>query len=413
MHATATASEIAVDASAPATQSQWSRPSVRLTALFMTLACLGLVISASAAGTAEYTSALLKRFALTGAAFFGFIFGAGVHYQWWRRHHLAVLALAFAGLAAVFVPGLGVQINGARRWINPGLPVGFQPSEFAKVALLIWVAAYCERNVGRMRSFVHGFFVPVGVVGLAALLILAEPDFGTAVLTGGVCMLVLLTFGTRLVYALLAAAAALPLLQRLIFDAPYRMHRLVTFMNPWQDPRGAGYQLIQSKIAIGSGGLFGVGLGAGHQKAGFLPGASNDFIFSVLAEELGLIGSLVVVALFLLVLWECLKVAIRSRDPFGFSLSVGLSWLLTAQAAAHIAVATGSVPTKGLSLPFISAGGSSLIASMLAAGILVSIARSEESPETYALKPWDQDRPAYERLASAALERLRPRRAIG
>ncbi len=406
MQATATTGELAVDAPDAAQESQWRRPSVRLTALVMTLACLGLVVSASAASAADYTPALLRRLAFTGAGLCAFIFGAGANYQWWRRHHLAALALAFAGLAAVFVPGVGMQINGARRWVNLGLPVGFQPSEFAKVALLIWVAAYCERNAGRMRSFAHGFLVPVGVVGVACLLILAEPDFGTAVLIGGVCTVVLLVFGTRLVYVLLAGAAAMPLLQRLIFDVPYRMQRLLAFMHPWRDPRGAGYQLIQSKIAIGSGGLFGVGLGAGHQKAGFLPGAGNDFIFSVLAEELGLIGSLAVVTLFLFVLWECLKVVMRTRDPFGFSLAVGLSWLLTAQAAAHIAVATGSVPTKGLSLPFISAGGSSLMASMLAAGILVSIARSVESPESYPLSPWDQDRPAYERLASAGLDHL-------
>jgi cell division protein FtsW len=182
---------------------------------------------------------------------------------------------------------------------------------------------------------------------------------------------------------------------------------LLTYQNPWRDPQGSGYQLIQSKIAIGSGGLFGRGLGAGLQKAGFLPGADNDFIFSILAEELGLVGCLAVVLLFLFLLWECLRVILRARDPFGFALGLGLAWLLGMQAAAHIAVVTGTVPTKGLSLPFISAGGSSLLASMLAAGILVNIARSEEDPERHRLTPWDEDVPGYERFVHRALDQSR------
>lgn len=367
--------------------------------MFVALTCFGLVMAVSAAGAGDFTSALLKRLALTLLGVGAFVLGARVDYHWWRRHHLAALALALAALIAALIPGVGMEINGARRWVKIGLPIGFQPSEFAKVALCIWLAAYCERNATRMRRFLPGFLIPCAVVGFASLLILCEPDFGTAVLTGVLCVVVLLVLGTRPVYVLLAAAAGMPLLQRLVFDVPYRLQRVLTFVNPWRDPRGAGYQLIQSKIAIGSGSLLGVGLGAGQQKAGFLPGATNDFIFSVVAEELGLIGSVVIIGLFLFVLWEALKVVIRSRDPFGFALALGLSWLLTAQAATHIAVVTGSVPTKGLSLPFISAGGSSLVTTMLAAGILVSIARSQERPERYALTAWHEDVPGYERLA--------------
>jgi cell division protein FtsW len=392
---------------AAAASAQWSRPSVRLTALALTLTCIGLVGTASAAHGTGFLGAAGKRLVLTGVGLAVFAAASRLRYQWWRRHSLGVLLLAFAGLAAVLVPGVGVEINSARRWINPGLPVGFQPSEFAKIALCIWVAAYCERNATRMRSPVHGFLAPLGVVGAACLLILCEPDFGTAVLAGAVCMAVLLAFGTRIVFVLLAFVAGMPLLQKLIFEVPYRRERVLAFLNPWSDPQGSGYQLIQSKIAIGSGGLFGRGLGAGVQKAGFLPGADNDFIFSILAEELGLLGSLLVIGLFVLLLWEGLRVVLRSRDPFGFGLGLGLSWLIGMQAAAHIAVVTGSVPTKGLSLPFISAGGSSLVASLLAAGILVSIARSEEEPAGHPVVPWQDDAPAYEtavlRLARHAL----------
>jgi len=382
----------------------WGRSSARLTAAVALLSSVGLVMVVSAAGTEGFKDALLRRLAFTGLGAVAFVAAARTDYRWWRRHNLGVLAVALVALTAVLVPGVGARINGARRWTRPILGLGLQPSEFAKVALCIWVAAYCERNITRMRSFAHGFVAPLSVVGVAALLVLAEPDFGTSVLMAGVCLTVLLVCGTRLVYVLLAGAAGLPLLQRLILDVPYRMKRVLAFLDPWSDPRGAGYQLIQSKIAIGSGGLAGVGLGAGQQKAGFLPGAPNDFIFSVLAEELGFIGCALLILLFVLLLWEGLKIVLRSRDPFGFALGLGLSWLLAAQAAAHIAVVTGSVPTKGLSLPFISAGGSSLVASLWAAGLLVSIARSEEEPERYPHRPWEAEMPRYERWACRAMD---------
>lgn len=398
-------SERATDAAEPARalSSDWRRPSVRITVLAVGLSLFGLVMVTSAAGVRSPVSAALKRLALTGMALGAFALAAGTPYQWWRRHNWAALLLAFLGLGAVLVPGVGMTINGARRWVNPGLPVGFQPSEFAKLALCIWVAAYCERNAHRMRHPLHGFLLPMGVIGVAAVLILAEPDFGTAVLLGAVCSTVLLVFGTRLVFLLMSLAAATPIVQKLVLDVPYRLQRLLAFLHPWADPQGSGYQLIQSKIAIGSGGVLGRGLGAGLQKAGFLPGADNDFIFSIIGEELGLVGCLVVVLLFGCLLWECLKVVLRSRDPFAFALSLGLSWLLGMQAAAHVAVVTGSVPTKGLSLPFISAGGSSLVASMLAAGILVSIARSEEQPERHPLRSWMEDVPPYERAVRRVL----------
>ena len=248
----------------------WRRPSMRLTASFIALTCLGLVMAVSAVGSGSLAPALFKRLALTTLGVCAFVLGAQVRYQWWRRHHLAALGVALTGLGATLIPGIGMQINGARRWINVGLPIGFQPSEFAKIALCIWVAAYCARNATRMRDPLHGFLVPCAVIAFASLLILCEPDFGTAVLTGALCMTILVASGTRLIYVLIAGAAAMPLLQRLVFSEPYRLQRVLTFLDPWSDPRGSGYQLIQSKIAIGSGGLFGLGLGAGHQKVGFL-----------------------------------------------------------------------------------------------------------------------------------------------
>jgi cell division protein FtsW len=290
--------------------------------------------------------------------------------------------------------------------------MGLQPSEFAKVAFCVWVAAYCERNFGRMRHVVYGFIIPLSIVGAGALLILCEPDFGTAALVAGVCLLVLMVFGTRMIFVLAGTAAFMPLLKKLLLDVPYRRARILAFLNPQYDPDGAGYQLIQSKIAIGSGRIFGRGLGLGQQKAGFLPNPDNDFIFSIIGEELGFIGGAILIAAFLLLLHESMKVALRSRDRFAFGLSLGLGLLLTTQAAAHIAVVTGSVPTKGLSLPFVSAGGSSLLASLLAAGILVNIAHSQEETSRPPLPHWAEDMPGYERFAYVFL-RVLGRAALG
>ena len=383
----------------------WRRPSHRIGVLFSTLLCVGLVMVGSASGgTGEFASALTRRLVWMALGTAAFAVGCTVNYQRWRRHHMALAALAFILLALVLVPGIGARINGARRWMRFG-PIGIQPSEFAKVAILIWLAAYCERNmpaggrgagVGRIRTFKWGFLVPLTVAGLASFLVLCEPDFGTAVLIGTVCVGTLLVCGMRPAYVLLACAVAVPLLQNLILSSPYRLERITTFLDPWRDARGAGYQLVQSIIAIGSGGISGKGLGLGVQKMGFLPAANNDFIFSIVAEELGFMGAAALIGLYLWFLWEGLKVALGARDAFAFALAFGISVLIGLQAAVNIAVVTGSLPTKGLSLPFVSAGGSSLFFSMWAVGILVNIARSQETPGRFSLVPWYLDIPDYE-----------------
>lgn len=382
---------------------RWLRPSSRLCALFGALLCTGLVmVGSAAAGSEGFVSALTRRLAWVSLGAVAFAVGYTVNYQRWRRYHVAIAVLAFVLLALVLVPGVGARINGARRWIRFG-GIGFQPSEFAKVALLIWLAAYCERNLpasgrgaGRLRRFKGGFLVPMSVAGLASFLVLCEPDFGTAVLIGALCVGVLLVCGTRPLHVMLACAIAVPVLQKLILDSPYRLERVLTFLDPWRDPQGAGYQLIQSMIAIGSGGLAGKGLGLGIQKMGFLPAANNDFIFSILAEELGFVGAALLIGLYLWLLWEGVAVALRAHDSFGFTLAFGISALIALQAAVNIAVVTGSLPTKGLSLPFISAGGSSLFFNMWAAGILINLARSQEQPERFPLVPWYMDIPGYE-----------------
>lgn len=401
--------EYALHAAAARTAGPWSRTSARLCVLFAALACIGVLMVATVqtgvnSSQDAMLSMIVRRLIYTAAGIGIFVAAALVPYRTWRVQAMPILFATMFVLLAVLL--WGDRINGARRWISLGLPVTLQPSEFAKIGLLIWLAAWCESHLEDLRSFVRGFMVPMAVVGAAALLILKEPDFGTAVLIGTVCTVVLLVMGTRLVFVVLGGGAAVPVMHELVMGEPYRYQRIVAFLHPESDPQGIGYQLIQSKIAIGSGGIWGLGPGAGVQKLGFLPGTDNDFVFSVLAEELGLLGSVAVIALFLLLMWEGLKVIQRARDPFAFALSTGITCLLGLQAALHVAVVTGSVPTKGLSLPFISAGGSSLLASMLAAGILVNIARSEEVPQRDTDGSWATEIPALERTVEHVITRL-------
>jgi len=383
----------------------WRFASNRLVGLTALLLFFGLIMVASTAATGGsrpdvFMTAVLRRLAYMALGTAAFAAGALVNYQWWRRHWVLLSGIGMALLVLVLVPGVGTQVNGARRWIRLGGIMGVQPSEFAKVALVIALAAYCERTAAakQMGGLLRGFLGPCAVIGMASLLVLAEPDFGTAVLIGMVGMSILLVCGTRLVYVLLAGAAAAPVAYKLVFEVPYRLERITTFLDPWREPMDAGYQLVQSLVAIGSGGLLGKGLGA--NAMGFLPAASNDFIFSTIAEQFGLVGGVLVIAAFVWLVWEGLQVALRARDQFGFMLAFGVTLLFGMQVVINIAVATGCMPTKGLSLPLVSSGGSSLCICMWAAGILVSVARSIETPERFQLVTWQEDMPRHERTLS-------------
>lgn len=294
------------------------------------------------------------------------------------------LALALAGLVLVLIPGIGTLQNGARRWIRLGPMIGFQPSEFAKVALVLFMASWASRYQGRMHEFLRGFLFPLLVVVALAVLTILEPDFGTAgfIVTLGIMLLVVA--GSRWVYIGAAGVAFVPLLLLLVLQATYRKARILAFMDPWNDALGAGYHIIQSWIALGSGGFLGEGLGRGHQKLFFLPECSGDFIFATLGEELGFVGALFVVLLFALLAWQGLRVSLKANEPFGQVLALGLTFMLCYQAVFNMAVVLGCVPTKGIPLPFISSGGSSLLLSMVAVGLLLNVSRhcqeKEENP---------------------------------
>jgi cell division protein FtsW len=302
------------------------------------------------------------------------LFMSRLDYHWLEKHQRALGILALAALVVVLLPRVGTAMHGARRWIRFYGPLGFQPSETAKLALLVVLCGMAARRGEQMRSLRYGLLPCMAVVGLTAALVLIEPDYGTAALIGIVGSLVVLLAGAPVWPMAAATAAGLGGAAALVWHSPVRQARVLAFLDPAQHLDGAGYQLIHSLIALGSGGLFGRGLGASRQKLFFLPEPETDFIFAVIGEELGLIGALAVIFLFVLILWQGMKIASRARDPFGALLASGITALVVFQALVHIAVVTASMPTKGIVLPLVSSGGSSIVVTLAGIGVLLNIA---------------------------------------
>ena len=283
----------------------------------------------------------------------------------------AGLAICVAALILVF---FGPAINGTRRWFAIG-GVGIQPSELAKVAVILFTAATLERRLETTDRVAHALAPVVLVTGLVCGLIVLEPDFGTAFT---LLMIVgVMVFAAGVPYRYLAGLTLVmaPLLFAVLVSAPYRVQRLLAFLDPWADPQGAGYQVIQSQIAVGTGGVLGQGLMAGVQKLFYLPHPHTDFIYAVIAEETGLLGALVVLLCFGVILWRGLDIAASAPDRFGAFLAVGITMMVTFQAFFNISVVLGLLPTKGIPLPFVSAGGSSLLINLLAMGILLNVSQ--------------------------------------
>ena len=289
-----------------------------------------------------------------------------IDYRLLRRFAPQLMLGALALLLVVLV--VGQEINGARRWIRFG-PVGLQPSELAKIALAVFLAATLARQGERVRTFKRGFMPVVTIAGVTMLMVLLEKDLGTTILLGSLTLIMLFTAGTRLSYVVAAVMLAAPVVWQQIIGVDYRRGRLEEFMS------GDGYQVHQALIAIGSGGPFGRGLGHGRQKLGFLPENHTDFILATVGEELGLVGIAVVLSLVALLVWRGLVIARQAQDRFGTYLATGLSALFGLQALVNMAVVLELVPAKGITLPFLSYGGSSLLASLATVGILLSISR--------------------------------------
>jgi len=284
-----------------------------------------------------------------------------------------VLLASLAALVLVLIPGIGLERGGAQRWLNLG---GFslQPSELVKVSVVLFLARFLSRGRDDLRH-VSTVLSVLGVVGLCAGLILLQPDFGTATILCALVYLMLFVAGARPLHLAaigLAGVAGLGLVATL---AEYRVRRLLCFLDPWQDSLGCGFQLVQSLIAVGSGGVAGVGLGQSRQKMFYLPEAHTDFIFSLVGEELGLAGAILVLALFAVIAVRGFRVASRHPDPFASLLAFGLTLVVVLSAVVNVGVVLGLLPTKGLPLPFVSYGGSALLGAMIAAGMLSALSR--------------------------------------
>ncbi|MGD0073442.1 MAG: putative lipid II flippase FtsW [Candidatus Binataceae bacterium] len=293
-----------------------------------------------------------------------------------RRIALPLMIVAALMLIAVWIPGLGVIRGGARRWLKLG-PLLAEPSEVVKLAAAFLLAQVLSKRTERMNSFVSGPLPAFVIIAPLAAMILRQPDFGSTVMLAAVLFAMLFAAGARHAHLAMAGAGALALMVFQAVHAAYRMRRLTAFLDPWHAAGGAGFQLVQSYVALGAGGGCGVGLGASRQKMFYLPQAHTDFVFSVIGEEFGMVGALAVIALFAVILWRGMRIAHNEADQFASLLAVGLTALLSLQAVVNIAVVTGLLPTKGLPLPFVSYGGTAMVTSMAAIGALLALARGQ------------------------------------
>lgn len=355
----------------------WGRGDGLLVLVAGVLVLIGLVMvySASSAlastryGDATHFISRQALWAAVGVAAFGA--GAAIDYHWWRR---CVVPLTLGMIVVlVVVLAAGWTVNGSRRWLRVG-GLSIQPSEFARVVFIVYLAHVLAKRGDTLRSL-KALAPALAVVGVGMGLIWAEPDLGNAVVLATVTGLLGVLAGARLAHLGALAACAVPVVAYAVMGTAYQRRRWFAFLDPWSDPTDAGFQVIQSLLAIGGGGAAGVGLGEGRQKLFFLPEPHTDFIYSVVGEELGLWGTLAILVLFAALLWRGWRVALATVDPFGRLLAFGLSVAIGLAAALNIGVATGVLPTKGLPLPLVSYGGSSLVANLLAVGILFNISR--------------------------------------
>ena len=298
------------------------------------------------------------------------------NYQNYQRLVWLLLIVSGALLLLVYTPGIGVKRGGGTRWVRIG-GFSFQPVEFVKLALVIYVARFLTQKADHARGFRRGV-LPCLVMLLAFfILIYKQPDFGSVVLIGLVAFAMLFVGGARAYHMIVIMLVAGLVASVEIWREPYRLRRWMTFLDPWKHADGAGYQVIQSFYALGSGGVLGVGLGDGMQKLHYLPAPHTDFIFAVIGEELGFLGSLSIILAFMIVVWRGIHISLSTRDRFGSLLAFGLTFLIGIQAFINIGVVTGTLPTKGLTLPFVSFGGSSMLVSLASVGIIMNISREK------------------------------------
>jgi cell division protein FtsW len=351
------------------------------------LLALGMVMLYSASMTQVGAHYVVMQLAWCGIGLLLCLAAASVDYRLWRKTSWLLFAAALLLLALVLVPHLGRRINGARRWFDFH-GVRFQPSEFAKIALIVMLAWYGERFQRQMPSWKRGMLIPGLGIGLVVGLIFVEPDRGTTILLTAVSCAVLLVAGVRWRHFVPPILAGLAALAFSLWRDPMRMGRICSWLNLEEHKSGAGYQAYQAMLALGSGGWAGLGLGDSRQKLGFVPEHYTDFILAIIGEELGLIATLAVVVAYVAIFLCGTCIAGRAPDTFGLLLGSGVSFLIGLQAMINIGVVTSALPNKGLPLPFISYGGSNLVVMLTCVGILFSIARQARLSESIALPPF-------------------------
>jgi cell division protein FtsW len=360
------------------------RPDVALFLVVFILAGMGLamIYSSSAVlalknyGTSFYF--LKKQLVWFIMGFGALLFFQEVDYRHYPRFTIIMLAVSFVLLISVFVPGLGHHAKGSARWIGAG-PFTIQPSEFVKIVMVLYLAKIFSTEFKGQQSHVLQLLVPLVILAVMFVMIMLQPDFGTAIDLLFVSVAILFTSGFSLIYMLILGVISIPAFYLLVYQVKYRWDRVLAFFDPWHDRFGIGYHIIQSFTAFKIGGLFGVGLGYGTMKIARLPEPHTDFIFAVIAEEAGLVGTAAVIILFSILFWRGIKIALDAPDNFGRLLASGLTLMIVIQAFLNVAVVTGTLPTTGVPLPFISYGGSSFLSSMICCGILLSISRFRET----------------------------------
>jgi cell division protein FtsW len=315
---------------------------------------------------------LKKQALFSMAGFVGLIFGRHIPYTKLKSLAYPILITAIILLIAIFIPGIGYSAGGSARWLRfAGFTV--QPSEFARIAMIVYLAYSLDKKNGELKNFYVGFLPHIFVLGILTALIALQPDFGSVVILGAITWVMLFVAGVRMMHLLPSLLLLIPIAYIYMISADYRAKRLMSFWNPWQYSANEGYQIIHSLMAFGTGGIWGTGIGQSYQKLHYLPEPHTDFIFSVIGEELGLLGVAIVLSLYVIILWRGISIAKNAQDLFGTFLATGITSAIAIQVCTNMGVALGLLPTKGLTLPFLSYGGTSLLVNMFSVGILMNI----------------------------------------
>lgn len=353
-------------------------PDLTLLLIVMLLLIIGLIMVYSSSHVwAEYKYEdafffVKRQLLFAGVGVVGMSVISLIPYQVWKKYVKVILVLCFLLLLLVLVPGIGIVRGGAQSWIGIGA-FSIQPSEFMKLGLILYLASYLTTHQKQITTFGRGFFLPISLIFIVFSFIMLQPDFGTGVVLVGTCVLMIFISGARLSYFFYLIIVGIVGFTLLILSAPYRISRITSYLNPWDDPLGDGFQIIQSLYAIGPGKLMGVGFGNSLQKFFYLPEPQTDFIFAIIGEEFGFIGASIVIILFLLLCWRGILIAVDALDSFGRYVAFGIITMITIQVMINISVVIGLIPVTGITLPFLSYGGSSLTLTLCSIGVLLNI----------------------------------------